>query len=97
MTPPILTLAAELKALAEKATPGPWTATDQGFTEPTFWITAEHPKAGTVSIAEIRSGCDEADELASVEDNAAYIAACSPEHILALIAELERLSVKEGE
>ncbi len=89
MTPWLTTL----KAAAERATKGPWVAVDQRFENPTFWIEVDHPEVGNVSIAEVRNGCGEADGLGNAEVNAAYIAACSPERITALLRVVD--AVKE--
>ena len=40
-----------------------------------WWIEAMHPEGFEVSIAEVRQGCDEADDISTVEGNAALIAA----------------------
>ena len=40
-----------------------------------WWIEAMHPEGLEVSIAEVRQGCDEADDVSTVEANAALIAA----------------------
>ena len=40
-----------------------------------WWIEAMHPEGFEVSIAEVRQGCDEADDISTVEANAALIAA----------------------
>ncbi len=71
---PLADRLAELEALATKATPGPWTWTDD-----------DGPCANGEPL--INGGWD--GELYAVRDaDAAYIAACSPDMIRALCAEL---------
>ena len=74
-----------LRVLAEAATPGPW------FVIPQEVIRGEGGKASVALIGDTevrsRSGPAPAPENA----DAAYIAACSPDRILTLIAEVERL------
>jgi len=84
---------AEIKALAEKATPGPWES--DGMAVPF------HPKQsspfedqGASVDPVIIGGCqDEQGGAVGVlrNDDAAYIAACDPQTVLALIARIEEL------
>ncbi len=88
MTPSLTTL----RSLAEAATPGPWT-TENPFDEHFTAIAApDVPEQGSPNII---ASCiyDEADAEDATEAirNAAFIAACSPDVILALIGELEQL------
>lgn len=71
----------ELKMLAEYATPGPWVA--------------QHPNAGqrgseVASVGGLNQVCADLGP-----SNALYIAASNPSAVLALIAEVERLSFRE--
>jgi hypothetical protein len=70
-----------LRAAAEAATPGPWVAVNNT-------IAAEHPRHEMIATASMAPHSKEADI------NAAYIAAASPDVLLAL---LERLEVAERE
>jgi hypothetical protein len=67
---------AELRSLAKAATPGPWHVHRQptGFTPRSWWLESE----AEVDIADIERDPD-----------AAYIAAASPDVVLALIAVAE--------
>lgn len=56
-------------------TPGPWKIVDNRILNDAFWIEAHHPEGFSVSIAEVRQGCDEADEIGSSHANARLIAA----------------------
>lgn len=69
-------LVARLLELREKATPGPWTVTDESALTPRepYWIGSEHPEVGRCTFANVRSGCDEADELGDMLANAELIA-----------------------
>ena len=81
----------ELKALAEKATPGPWKAISRGA----YWE-EEEGDVDAVSGAEI-IGAEFVDPLGNQQTtrghcwyrDAAYIAAANPAAILELIAKLE--------
>lgn len=67
-----------IRALAEKATPGPWHCDPihlHGYTE--AWLTD-----GVVDLARLTN---------NASANAAYIAACSPDVILALLDERDAL------
>jgi hypothetical protein len=64
----------ELRALVVKTAPAPWIVTDNRHLNDALWITVGHPSGWEVSIAEVRDGCDEAAELGSMADNAAFIA-----------------------
>lgn len=72
---------AELKSLAEKATPGPWVGDE-------FEMTA--PKASTLIRGNVRLVW--ADDYHMNEWDASYIAAANPQTILDLIAKVEGLS-----
>jgi hypothetical protein len=65
------------------AATGIWKAVDHRDLNGAFWIEVDHPRQGKFSIAEVRNGCDEADEVCSAEANAALIAA-APELLAAL-------------
>lgn len=71
-------------------TPGPWSVVDNRDLNGAFWIEVEHPTVGNVSLAEVRSGCEEADELGSPEANAAFIVRCVNSHdeLVAVVQEL---------
>jgi len=75
---------AELKALAEKATPGPWIVSEWtprgGYTRQC--IGTEHVSASVAMSRHLRP------------EDAAYIAACSPERILALLSRLSRAQAR---
>jgi hypothetical protein len=86
-----MTDSAELKRVAEAATPGPYRVVDNRDMNGAWWIEAPHPEGFHVSIAEVRSGCEEAQDIGSAKRDAAFIAACDPTTILALIAERDRL------
>ncbi len=81
-------LLARLEELARKATPGPWTHVEddgrknQGIIFSEEIIPEYHP---TKPIATIR-GTAWKDRGRDVKANASYIAACSPDRILALTA-----------
>lgn len=72
-------LLADLKARAQKATPGPW-----------YRNGVQIQTASQVSIA-ASLYCPEKHALKTAEDDATYIAAASPDMVLALIEEIERL------
>lgn len=69
----------ELERLAEAATPGPWKQEYSGghYAES---VTAAKPRGGTITVARIGSGPKRR------ADDAAHIAACSPDAILRLLA-----------
>ena len=75
-----MTTDAELKAAALAATPGPW-ATDESWT---VWTSNGTPIA---AIPSDRDGWP--DDLSTWKRNAAYIAAASPDVVLALLARVE--------
>lgn len=79
---------ARLRELLEKATPGPWSVADNRGMNGALWIEAEHPEAGLVSHAKVRSGCAEADDLGSMEANAELIA-LAPIMVKALLTAAE--------
>lgn len=58
--------------------PVPWTVTDNRRLNGAFWITTRHPEGWQVSLAEVRNGCDEADEIGDVEAHA-HLIATAPE------------------
>ncbi len=81
-----------LRSLAKAATPGPW-----GFGKPAFnkngkpWRVAVTNSSGTICNT-YDAGTKPFNGLApTASANAAFIAACSPEVILALIGEVEEL------
>lgn len=79
------TLLMELKELAEKATPGPWSA--ERWRHKNDWrVNSENLQ----SLAELR-GADTSANTRTGAD-AAFIAAANPATVLALIAEVERLT-----
>lgn len=57
------------------AVPGPWTIVDNRSMNGALWIEAPHPEGFNVSIAEVRQGCEEADEISDLFSNAHLIAA----------------------
>lgn len=69
---------AELQTLAKAATPGPWGKAFWPFPEPTFWIGQHDPDVVSSRMKSAVTG------KVPREEDAAYIAACSPERILAL-------------
>lgn len=75
------TPAPSLRELAERATPGPWNATDSEDSRYRWCVNT--PGLALLMIA----GMNEAD--------ARYIAACSPDAILALLDEMGRLRAKK--
>lgn len=70
----------DLRRLAEAATPGPWAKQDDGagsvYVDSRAFASGPEPVAGIVSMS---------------TPDAAYIAACSPDAILALLDERDRL------
>lgn len=81
---------AQLKALAEAATPGKWVTDGEYVNEHgnVLYAYVAHEKGGR--IAEAFANClVKTDE--QCRANAAYIAAASPTAVLALLAEIERL------
>jgi hypothetical protein len=89
---------AELEALARKATPGPWYSVGPPWlaSDQSPWV-----NAGSADPHRFRPVCDLAiqdDEgdgepgfVANAYNDAQYIAACSPDRILALLARVRRL------
>lgn len=67
-----------------KHTPGSWTVEDKRSLNDAFWIEVQHPDGYSVSIAEVRDGCDEAAELGCMEANARLIAS-APDLLEALV------------
>ena len=65
------------------AATGTWKVIDCRHLNGAWWIEVDHPRQGNFSIAEVRNGCDEADEVCSAEANAALIAT-APELLSAL-------------
>ncbi|RWU21295.1 hypothetical protein DM813_19095 [Pseudomonas alkylphenolica] len=84
-----------LKALAEAATPGEWVTDGEYVNEHgnVLYAYVAHEKGGR--IAEAFANClVKTDE--QCRANAAYIAAASPVVVLALLAEIDRLSGGEA-
>lgn len=75
----ILKDVAELKRLAEAATPGPWKASFTKFSD----VTAEN--------GALIAKCARLDSLTRLEANARYIAAANPAVILELLAQRDEL------
>lgn len=73
-----------LRETAEKASPGPWRIYDRNWVGP-----AANPKNSFVAYAEAFTGGSVARE-----NNAAHIAACSPDRILAIVREVELLRAR---
>jgi hypothetical protein len=65
------------------STPGPWRVVDNTDLNDALWIEVDHPEVGNVSLAQVINGCDEADELGSMEANAQLISA-APDMLAAL-------------
>jgi|HubBroStandDraft_1064217.scaffolds.fasta_scaffold127556_2 hypothetical protein len=101
-----MTRETDIRARAEKATKGPWTARDQNSlgSREGYWIEANHPEVAEVSIANVRRGCGEAEDLGNDADDADFIAharedipwllgerAADREKIAALESEIARL------
>jgi len=70
----------QLRALAHAATPGPWRVEAQG-----------HAWQEVARVNNLEVAPPDSVELAHCADDAAYIAAVSPDVVLGLIAEVERL------
>jgi len=70
----------QLRALARAATPGPWRVEAQG-----------HAWQEVARVNNLEVAPPDSVELAHCADDAAYIAAVSPDVVLGLIAEVERL------
>ncbi len=99
MTPYLPEVIATLEAALEAGpTPGPWIAEGESSRAvyETWFIGAKHPECGFVSHAEVRSGCDEADELGSIKANVEWITAANPTAIRTLLDAL-RESAKDAE
>lgn len=76
-----------LKTLAQAATPGPWTAENtpyDGFTDPVI-------SSGEVYVAQTVYDMQSWSSRHDVDADTAYIAAASPDVVLALIARIEEL------
>lgn len=69
-------------------TPGPWEVYDAREMADEFWIRVKHPDGWDVSLAAVRPGCDEADDLGDNEANARLIAQAPK--MLAALQELVR-------
>lgn len=82
---------AALRALAERATPGPWK-----WGEPHEHARYKEMKSGDVTIFDDGSACDEYTAFVRDED-AAYIAAAHPAAVLSLITAAERVPALEAE
>lgn len=65
--------------------PGPWSIADNREMNGALWIEAAHPEGFNVSIAEVRQGCGEADEISDLHSNANLIAS-APEMLQCLTA-----------
>lgn len=76
----------ELAALAEKATPGPWTTQKNGnhLRYALIWRPDGHAVAQAL-------GVNFHSESSNAESDAAFMAACSPEKIFAMIEEIKSL------
>ena len=74
----------ELRAKAKSATPGPWEKLGREA-RIDFWISSYHPDLGSKPVALIPPLCE------AFSANADYIAAVSPDVLLALLDEVERL------
>ena len=74
----------ELRAKAQAATPGPWEKLGREA-RMDFWISSYHPDLGSKPVALIPPLCE------AFTANAEYIAAASPDVVLALLDEVERL------
>lgn len=70
----------QLRALAQAATPGPWRVEAQG-----------HAPQQVARVNNLEVAPPDSVELAHCATDAAYIAAVSPDVVLGLIAEVERL------
>ena len=70
----------QLRALAQAATPGPWRVEAQG-----------HASQGVARVNNLEVAPPDSVELAHCATDAAYIAAVSPDVVLALLDEVERL------
>jgi hypothetical protein len=86
---------AALRALAEKATPGPWSASEadegKGFVAQVFGAESSEPQYESGEGDSLSVAClDGPDERGT--RNAAYIAAAHPAAVLALLDEAERLT-----
>ncbi len=77
-----------LRSLAEAATPGPWEVQDEGQADGLSVVRLE-PDLGYAAEVIWTDDADYPDE--ARPDLAAYIAACSPDRILALLDELGAL------
>lgn len=75
-----------LRALAERATPGPWSCPD-------VWVETkdENAIAQCGNISWLGAPGVAANTRQQMKDNGAFIAACDPQTILAMIAELTQL------
>ena len=77
-----------LRALAEKATPGPWkTASGKGSAS----VRTEHPEYNCAIYLNVRT-CEIEESVKRWQSDAAFIAAASPDVVLALLDEIERLN-----
>lgn len=86
---------AELRRLAEAATPGPWYVGDYEHGRErvtTYPDTAIVDEAGKVVVGAYNSHCCSFPiDIEADEKDTAYISAANPQTVLALIAELESL------
>ena len=72
-------------------TPGPWVVIDNRHMNDAWWIGVDQ----FTTHAEVRSGCDEADELGDMEANARLIAT-APELLAALQGAINILGIAES-
>lgn len=85
----------ELKALAEKATPGPWVAMkkdDANPSEGSFFLMAQN--SGAIGYQRGHKGYHADHQLVFHENDATYLAAANPAAIQELIAQLEEASAQ---
>ena len=77
---------AEIRALAEKATPGPWESC-RGFVRSTAHGTTHEFPGGTVTTSTLWvAECRDGEAFYNPDGNAAFIAALDPQTVLALLA-----------
>ena len=92
---------AELRRLAEAATPGPWKHESQkdesGSYQTVQWVMAGDPEWAHVLVAEDHATVLHGPHVEiPAEANAAYIAAANPATILSLLDEIDRLRAFEA-
>lgn len=91
----------ELKALAEKATPGPWTSKEGSTSYPEcddadFWNVVLSPGGKEIVTLHERYSL-KADDRRDYDFDAAFIAAANPATVLSLLAALEEAREREAE